>query len=944
MPLIYRFLLLCVYFCCILNASSQPGQSRSVAADNRFLCPPHATLIPFDQAREGDILAIASSNRVQMLNDHWTYHDLDLLDPGEEAYVNPDFNDASWQSISWDEELPKRHADTTISSKVYRKTFTIKPSWNNLHPFIRFAGIQTDFVLWVNGALVGESKGRDFAEFDLGQFLQTDVNTLVIKTESSSKKTHPEAALFRDVFLVGRPDLFVEDIYTTTLLGKKFQTGRITLELTVAQKGEKNQRQFWVRSTLRDPDGTVLFSHRRKVKDRRSNRLAWKTSYPVNRPQLWTAETPHLYQLTIELLDKKGRMLEAVSQNVGFRQVKIEEGQLRINGKLIQIQGIEFDELAGQHRGGLSLDSMEHEIQLMKFHHVNAIRNLPADPRWYALCDQMGLYVINDLDLDSQVSFKKMDIEVSGRLETDSYLEAATSMVKQYRNHSSVIAWSLGEGNSDAELWQKFLFRVKALDSSRPVCHQYSSRADMNSEGYDLISMEGNAQTSPRIVWALGEQEGGFQRKWMQLDSTRGFQGAFIGRWNRIDQVDLLAAKYLWQPVNFIWTPDNPSLLTLLNQQYFASLTEGELRWKVLEDGQVRKSGKLKPGRIAAQSSKQFSIRELENLILHPAKEYYFEVSLYRKVVGSKEAISGEFAWEQWQWQQNKKHTVDSKPPKDSALPFEVFESAASVEVKVGALRLSFDKGRLMWQSLDLAERELLRQSPRPSLRATLADASREKPTELPFILEKVKVDQPNQQSVVITYQGHLKLGKQKWPHHIEYLVNHEARIKVSHLYHPSPGLTQSHQIGAAMVLPVGVAELTWYGLGPESSYQRENLGCRMGVFEDAVGSASNGASFDCQNHAETRWVELTDMEGFGIKIHGPAPFDFCLSPDTSRPSQRANSIAESGLHLYLGASHSHPKNGTTAVGTPDSSPQIESQSRIFSYEIQPLFPSNKHQ
>ncbi|MEM9984981.1 MAG: glycoside hydrolase family 2 TIM barrel-domain containing protein, partial [Bacteroidota bacterium] len=341
-----------------------------------------------------------------------------------------------------------------------------------------------------------------------------------------------------------------------------------------------------MRSTLRDPNGGVLFSQRRKVKARRSKHLAWQTTYTVNRPQLWSAETPNVYQLTIEILDKKSRLLEAISQDIGFRQVKIEEGQLRINGELVQIQGVELNKHPTPNKEVGPLEAMKTEIRSMKAHHVNAVRHLPRDPRWYALCTQMGLYVIDEFDLEG------LNLGTNGKVEPASRLNHAATVVREHRNHPSIIAWSLGHEKETLDLMEQLLSSVKTLDPLRPIHYVRIEDEEVPLLGYDWVSsgsfdLNRTTRFSPAIAWSLGSFKGSFQRNWTQLDSVDGFQGAFIGNWKAIDPSDLLAAKYLWQPVDFIWSPDDPAQLILFNQQHFAELTGGELRWKVLENGLV---------------------------------------------------------------------------------------------------------------------------------------------------------------------------------------------------------------------------------------------------------------------------------------------------------------------------------------------------------------------
>ncbi|MEM9984982.1 MAG: sugar-binding domain-containing protein [Bacteroidota bacterium] len=224
--------------------SSQPGKGGTLVASNPHLCPPHAPLIPFGHASAGNILEIASSDRVQLLNDHWTYSSLESLDSGGKSFSHPDFDDSNWDSLSWGKSRVDDSAEIQATSRIYRKTFELTPTWEDLYLYLRFSGFQSDFMLWVNGHPVGQSQGGSFAEFDLKPFLSPGINTLAVKVPSSGSTPEPRMDTFQEVYVVARPELFVEDLFASTILGKKFQTGRISLELDVAKRERSPNGNF----------------------------------------------------------------------------------------------------------------------------------------------------------------------------------------------------------------------------------------------------------------------------------------------------------------------------------------------------------------------------------------------------------------------------------------------------------------------------------------------------------------------------------------------------------------------------------------------------------------------------------------------------------------------------------------------------------------------------
>ena len=376
----------------------------------------------------------------------------------------------------------------------YRKTFTVSEEAVQRRNHIVFEGVNSAFHLWCNGEYVGYSQdSRLPAEFNLTPFLKVGENRLAVMVIRWSDGSYLEdqdmwwlSGIFRDVVLVTKPQHYIQDVFATPKLDACYRDG--SLEVRTAINAPAS---YTVGIQLFDGETAVTEQAVSGTNNRRiDEKGGWDDvifqSLAVTEPNKWTAETPYLYRLVVTLFNDAGEVVVAEGYNIGFRQVDMLDGQLCVNGKPILIRGVNRHEHHESKGHAVNEADMIEDIKLLKQNNFNAVRtaHYPNHPRWYELCDEYGLYLVDEANIETHGMFPM------GRLSRDAlwagaYLARYTQMVERDKNHASIIIWSLGNECGHGPNQDAMYGWSKAFDPSRPV--QYEG-GGANTTATDIIA------------------------------------------------------------------------------------------------------------------------------------------------------------------------------------------------------------------------------------------------------------------------------------------------------------------------------------------------------------------------------------------------------------------------------------------------------------------------
>ena len=514
----------------------------------------------------------------QSLNGKWKFNFAKNYDKRPKGFYKSNYNDSNWSDImvpgNWelmgwsfpiylDEEYPfpvnppfVPHDYNAVGS--YRRSFNIPDIWNGKEIFLKLGSVRSAFYLWINGEFVGYSQGsKTPAEFNITAHSNLGTNNISVEVYRFSDGSYLEgqdtwrvSGLERDVSIYARNKTRISDFFVNADLDSTYNNGLFSIKVDILNELVSNDT-ITVKARLVDPvkRNKILFDSIRTISIDSTSSVHIESI--IKRVKKWSAEEPNLYQLELSLLNNTGELIEATTQQVGFRKIEIKEGELLINGKSIMFRGVnrhEWDPYSGR---SISEESMKMDIQLMKQHNINAVRNshYPNQERWYELCNEYGLYVIDEANIEAHgMRFHDNSFEqiTNDTLWTAQWLDRGNRMFERDKNQPSIIMWSMGNEAGDGQNFKKLYQMLKDKDSSRPVVYEPAKlelHTDVVFPMYDTIEEISEYAESkydrPLILCeyahAMGNSVGNLIDYWETFERYKSLQGGFI--WDWVDQV-----------------------------------------------------------------------------------------------------------------------------------------------------------------------------------------------------------------------------------------------------------------------------------------------------------------------------------------------------------------------------------------------------------------------
>ena len=444
---------------------------------------------------------------------------------GDKIYKNMGY---AWSTTFKSE--PPYIGETNNYTGSYRRTFDLPKDWKGQQVFFHVGSATSNLAVWVNGKYVGYSEdSKVAAEFDITKYLKAGKNLIAMQVMRWCDGSYLEdqdfwrfTGIAREVYLYATPKVHIQDI----TIGQDYVQGNGLLNVDVKLAGKAQ-----VQAKLFDAAG---------------NLVAEGLKATVPGAKAWTAETPNLYTLQLTL-KQAGKTLEVVKKKVGFRHIEIKGGQLLINGQPILIKGADRHELDPDGGYIVSVDRMIQDIKIMKQLNINAVRtcHYPDDPRWYDLCDEYGIYLTAESNLESHgmgygegTLAKRADFEKM-------HIERQEGNMITYKNHPSIIVWSLGNEAGYGPNFEKAYDWVKAYDKTRP-CQFEQARQNGKTDifcpmyyGYEDCERYAKGDNPRPLIQceyahAMGNSMGGFKEYWDIIRKYPKYQGGYI--WDFVDQ------------------------------------------------------------------------------------------------------------------------------------------------------------------------------------------------------------------------------------------------------------------------------------------------------------------------------------------------------------------------------------------------------------------------
>jgi beta-galactosidase len=757
---------------------------------------PHATMMVYPTAELAKAGRRAQSPWFQSLDGTWKFQG--SLRPADRPldFYRTDFSDAKWRTIPVPSCWQMHGFDIPIYTNIiypwpqdpaappsvpqdfspvgsYRRTFTVPAAWKGRTVYLHFAGVDSAFYVWVNGIKVGYNEdSRTPAEFDITPQLKPGSNLLAVEVYRFGDGAFLEdqdmwrmSGIYREVFLWSVAETHVRDVEIRSDLDSSYKDALLNVTAWVNRPG-----QCTLTAELLDAAGVAV--GKTEAPCEQETELTMKLA-DVKK---WSAESPYLYRLLLTLKDPGGATIEVIPQNVGFRKVEIKGGRFMVNGRPVLIKGVDRHEHSEITAKTVDRASMVRDIELMKQFNINAVRtsHYPNHPDWYDLCDQYGIYVMDEANIEAHHYGNDPNNRLMNSPEwSAAFMDRVQRMVERDKNHPSVVFWSMGNETGDG-LNAKLAYRwTKQRDPSRPFHYEGSSsqggpNSDINSFMYpspqEVKRLAAQRPEIPLILCeyshAMGNSNGGLKEYWDIFYSGTNAQGAFVWDWvdqgirlpvpgeykmnvsdpyfyayggwwedktgvrndgnfnnnglvgaNREPHPGLWAIKYVYRYLHASPVDLAAGKLRIRNWWQFTNARDvAEGTWTVKADGTAVASGKLPVLDIAPGEEKEFTLA-LPKLEARPGVEYWLDLSFTQKIDTLWARKGHEIAWEQFRLPLEKAAT-----PADfsSAPPLSVNETGDLVEFEGKDFSIRFSRGEGVITSYVYMGTPLLERGPRP--------------------------------------------------------------------------------------------------------------------------------------------------------------------------------------------------------------------------------------
>jgi beta-galactosidase len=922
----------------------------------------HSTFIPFRNTEEALTTAPDKSPFYLSLNGRWKFHWSPEPAVRPEAFHAADFDDSGWDDIrvpgNWelqgfgipiytDSDYPfppdpprVPREDNPVGS--YRRTFDLPRGWLGRRTFLHFGGVRSAMTIWVNGEYVGYSQGsKTPAEFDISPFVRIDAaNTLAVEVYRFSDGSYLEdqdywkiSGIERDVYLVSTPEVRIRDFYAIAELDSDYQDGILSVAVEIVNHTPSAQEAHSLGLELFDSFSNPVFPRRtQRISVEAEGRAGARFLQDIPRPRPWTAETPNLYTLVILLRDAEGNALEAVGCRIGFRRVEVTDGLLKVNGRPLHLRGVnrhEHDPETGRY---VTEESMLRDIRLMKRFNINAVRtsHYPNTPRWYELCDEHGLYVVDEANIESHGMGYDPDVTLGNDPDWQAaHLDRTERMVERDKNHPSVIIWSLGNEAGDGVNFEATYGWIKQRDPARPVQYEQADLrphtdifCPMYARIHILSDYASQRRSRPLILCeyahAMGNSVGNLQDYWDVIWAQDQLQGGFI--WDWVDQ-GLLAqtsdgqpywayggdfgpegtptsgnfcinglvfpdrslhphiweVKKVYQPVKVEPVDLGRGLIRIENRYDFRDLSHLTCDWSVRADAEVLADGRLPALRVPSRDSRIVEL-PLPRIQPEPGVEYFLDVSFRNSGEDGMLPEGHEVAWDQFRLPIDAPRT---KAEEQRAAKLLRRRDGRRLVLSGNGFTYIFDLERGAWSSLKIAGVELLAQTgPAPNFwRApTDNDFGNDMPQRqgvwkqagLDPTIERVEHRQNSNRDVIIKVTSWLPAVESR--HFALYHVFGNGDIIVSSRLVPEKmNLPNLPRFGMQMVLRREFEHIQWFGRGPHETYWDRKTGARVGLYQGKVMEQYHPYVRPQENGNKTdvRWAALTNDEGVGLLVVG---------------------------------------------------------------------------
>ena len=929
----------------------QEWRNPQINAVNR--APMHTNYFAFENADAAKKAIKEQSANYMTLNGTWKFNWVKDADSRPTDFWKTGFNDKGWDNLqvpavwelngygdpiyvntgyAWRNQFKNNPPEVPTENNhvgSYRREIVVPASWSGKDIIAHFGSVTSNMYLWVNGRYVGYSEDSKLeAEFDLTPYLKPGQKNLIAfqvfrwcdGSYLEDQDFFRYSGVGRDCYLYARNKKRIQDIRVTPDLDAEYKNGTLAVNLDLKGGGK-------VDLELVDAQG-------KQVATATANKPGLVT-LNVENPNKWSAESPYLYTLRATLQGSN----EVIPVKVGFRKIELKGDQILVNGKAVLFKGADRHELDPDGGYVISPERMLQDIQIMKQFNINAVRtcHYPDANLWYDLCDQYGIYVVAEANVESHgmgYGDKTLAKNPAYKL---AHMERNQRNVQRGFNHPSIIFWSLGNEAGDGPNFEQCYTWIKKEDPSRACQYEQARQKDHTDifcpmyYGYEGMEKYGQRTdaTKPLIqceyAHAMGNSQGGFKEYWDLIRKYPNLQGGFIWdfvdqscRWKGKDGVEIYAYggdfnrfdasdnnfcdnglispdrvpnPHMYEVGHFyqnIWTTPadlSKGEVNVFNENFFRDLSAYYMEWEVLKDGKVIRTGRVEDLKIAPQETAKIALNIGKTCT---CKEWLLNVAYKLKNREGLLPAGFTVAKNQLTLNDYKAPAMDLKNVETTNVATVVPQIADNqynyLVVKGSNFVAEFNKQNGYLSKYAVNGMEMLKEG------AALTPNFWRAPTDNDMGaglqnryaawknpgLKLVSLNSKTENDqVVVNAEYDMKNVSAKL--YLTYVINNEGAIKVTQKMTADKNAKVSpmFRFGMQMQMPKTFETIEYYGRGPIENYSDRNHSTDLGIYRQSVDEQfySYIRPQETGTKTDIRWWKQMNAAGNGLKVVGDAPF-----------------------------------------------------------------------
>lgn len=877
---------------------------------------------------------------------------------GIPIYVNTsyEFTSPAQTAPFWDKPNPPYVPKEWNPTGTYRRDFTLPANWDGKEIFLSADGTRGAAFFYLNGEFVGMNKdAKTPARFNITDKVKTGNNVIAVQVYRFSDANYMECQDFwrlsgfeRDIYLYAQPKVRISDFHAKASLDENYQNGVFDLAVKLKNADKQAEGVYVVSYNILDDNKQSIGSGQLKcrVTDK------FEDSFDTNKligVKHWTAETPNLYTLLISLRDKDGKVLESTSARIGFRTTEIKDKQLKVNGQAILMKGVnihEHNEITGHY---VNEELMKKDFELFKQYNVNTVRtcHYPQQERFYELCDEYGIYVIDEANIESHGM--GYDLEKGGTLGNEpSFLNAhmyrTQNMFERDKNHPSVIVWSLGNEAGNGYNFYNTYKWLKDNDKTRPVQYERAGmewntdiRCPMYSHPWEIEEYAQNPKSDRPLILceyahAMGNSLGNFKEYWDIIEKYPLLQGGCIWDWvdqgllekdkngksywayggdygkdgtpsdgnfcingmvypNREVKPHTEEMRIVYQNVKFDNLNRKEGTIDIHNFFSFTNLNKYDFTYYITANGKVMSTNKLAID-LAPNESRTVKLENIPSLEDGPI-EYHllFEV----KTKTNEAFLPAGYVIARYQDYFN--HRKNDKA--EAVAPAKYKETDTEIIFSGKSFKAIFDKSSGILVSYKYKGVEYINEGHGLHPSFWRAPIDNDYGAGLPIKLKAWKDISYKEPKASVTVDGSTVTCKYDYPEvkgtwDMTYTVYENGVIRVNNTFTTTDAsVPMIPRVGLRMQMPIAFDQLTYFGRGPWENYRDRRVSSFYGEYSNPVHNMYEPYIRPQENSHRTdiRWCALTDKKGAGLLFIADKTFELNASPYTLETLDSGESI-----------------------------------------------------